>query len=29
MKLFLQGGGREVGKYKKCHKIFERDKKDR
>ncbi len=27
MKLFLQGGGRVGGKYKKCHKIFERYKK--
>ncbi len=28
IKLFFQGGGRVGGKYKKCHKIFERAIRD-
>ncbi len=28
MELFLQGGGRVGAKYEKCHKNFERDKRD-
>ncbi len=29
MELFLQGGGRVGGNYKKWHKFFKRDKRDR